>query len=395
MITVDHLLLKIVNFTDSTIEEQIPKRDSKVLRSLATATTAPNFITENQARLLLKILKEHQEKIVAFQEELQTVLENPSWSRSFRQIDRTKKCYISNYEDLPVLTIEFAFSSTIRKTLSSLGKKVSNLVQAVPGKVYRASLTEQNIIELVDVLSKLEFEIDEKIQNYYNTIKSWSENDIRNQFKIDTITHSNFQKHITDDLGINTSIDQNIINDRSVRYQYFSEKTEKNPENLTEQIATRSSTKIWINKKEVSLTNIIDSLGQLRRFPMLVIFDSNDPKKCLEELSNLSESLEENNINNQVGIYFRLDNNGIGKEFNQMIADKQYNCQLDTTTKIVGIANGKIPKFLLKSSWKPMSVVSIGKLLNHNKTSVYTNCCDLVINWSDFEPITETRASWV
>jgi hypothetical protein len=126
-----------------------------------------------------------------------------------------------------------------------------------------------------------------------------------------------------------------------------------------------------------------------------VVFDSNDPKKCLEELSNLSESLEENNINNQVGIYFRLDNNGIGKEFNQMIADKQYNCQLDTTTKIVGIANGKIPKFLLKSSWKPMSVVSIGKLLNHNKTSVYTNCCDLVINWSDFEPITETRASWV
>jgi hypothetical protein len=395
MITVDHLLLKIVNFTDSTIEEQIPKRDSKVLRSLATATTAPNFITENQARLLLKILKEHQEKLTAFQEELQTVLENPSWSRSFRQIDRTKKCYISNYEDLPVLTIEFAFSSAIRKTLSSLGKKVSNLVQAVPGKVYRASLTEQNIIELVDVLSKLEFEIDEKIQNYYNTIKSWSEDDIRNQFKIDTITHSNFQKHITDDLGINTSIDQNIINDRSVRYQYFSEKTEKNPENLTEQIATRSSTKIWINKKEVSLTDIIDSLGQLRRFPMLVVFDSNDSKKCLEELSNLSESLEENNINNQVGIYFRLDNNGIGKEFNQMIADKQYNCQLDTTTKIVGIANGKIPKFLLKSSWKPMSVVSIGKLLNHNKTSVYTNCCDLVINWSDFEPITETRASWV
>jgi hypothetical protein len=394
MITVDHLLLKIVNFTDSTIEEQIPKRDSKVLRSLATATTAPNFITENQARLLLKILAEHQEKIVAFQEELQLVLENPSWSRSFRQIDRTKKCYIANYEDLPVLIIEFAFSSAIRKTLSSLGKKVSNLVQGVPGKVYRAALTEHNIIELVDVLSKLDFEIDEKVQNYYNIIKSWSEDDIRNQFKIDTITHGNFQKHITDDLGINTAIDQNIINDRSVRYQYFSEKTEKNPENLTEQIATRSSTKIWINKKEISLNHIIDSIGQLRRFPMLVVFDSNDSKKCLEELSNLSESLEKNRITDHVGIYFRLDNNGIGKEFNQLIADKQYNCQLDTTTKIVGIANGKIPKFLLKSSWKPMSVVSIGKLLNHNKTSVYTNCCDLVINWSDLEPITETRVSW-
>ena len=394
MITVDHLLLKIVNFTNPTIEEQIPKRDSKVLRSLATATTTNTFITENQARLLLKILKEHQEKIVAFRDELSEALENPTWSKIFRQVDRTKKLYISTYEDSAVLVAEFAFSSAIRKSLTSLGKKVSNLTQAVPGKVYRAPLTEQNVIELVDVLSKLDFEIDEKIQNYYKIIKSWSETDIRNQFKIDTITHSNFQRHITDDLGINTSIDQNIINDRSVRYQYFSEKIEKNPENLTEKIATRSSTRLWLNKKEIILSDIFNSLSQLKRFPMLVVFDSNDTKKCLEELVNLSDSLEENGIFNNVGIYFRLDNTASGKDFNQLIANKQYNCQLNEHTKIVGIANGKIPKFLLKSAWKPMSVISIGKLLNHNKTSVYTNCCDLIISWSDNEPISEMRASW-
>jgi hypothetical protein len=179
-----------------------------------------------------------------------------------------------------------------------------------------------------------------------------------------------------------------------VRYQYFSEKIEKNPENLTEKIATRSSTRLWLNKKEIILSDIFNSLSQLKRFPMLVVFDSNDTKKCLEELVNLSDSLEENGIFNNVGIYFRLDNTASGKDFNQLIANKQYNCQLNEHTKIVGIANGKIPKFLLKSAWKPMSVISIGKLLNHNKTSVYTNCCDLIISWSDNEPISEMRASW-
>lgn len=394
MTTVDILLSNIVNFTAPPIEEQIPKRDSKVLRSLSAAATSANFITENQGRLLVKILKEHQEKITNFTDELKLALDEPSWSRTFRQVDRTKKLYISTVEDSMVLTIEFAFSSAIRKVISGLGKPVTGLVQVMPGKLYRAPLTEKNIIELVDVFSKLDFEIEEKIQDYYKIIKSWDKTEITNQYKIDTITHSNFQKHITDDLGINTSIDQNIINDRSIRYQYFQEKTEKIPENLTEKIATRQSTKIWVSKKDNELKDVISSLLQLRRAPILIVFDANDPKKCLEELENLTKSLEENGIFNNVGIYFRLDNDGLGKEFNQAIANKRYNNQLDDTTKIVGIANGKIPKFLLKSGWKPMSVISISKTLNHNKTAVYTNCCDLIVNWTDNEPITEAKTIW-
>ena len=172
------------------------------------------------------------------------------------------------------------------------------------------------------------------------------------------------------------------------------EKNGKIPENLTETIAARTTRQVWLNKNETDLSDIISSLRSLKRFPLLVIFDSNDQKKCLEELSNLSEILEKNGIVNNVGIYFRQGNDGVGKEFNQLIANKKYNAQLDNTTQIVGIASGKIPKFLLKTDWKPMSVISIGKLLQHNKTSVYANCCDLIINWSDTQPIVEARTQW-
>lgn len=394
MTTVDFLLSNIVNFTSPPIEEQIPKRDSKVLRSLASAASSTTFITENQGRLVVKILKEHQEKITNFTDELKEALASPSWSKNFRQVDRTKKLYISTVEDSPVITIEFAFSSSTRKLISGLGRTVAGLTQVLPGKLYRASLTEQNVITLVDAFTKLDFEIEEKLQEYHKIIKTWSEKDVVDQYRIDTISHSNFQRHITDDLGINTSIDQNIINDRSIRYQYFTENSGKKPENLTEIIATRKSTKLWVSKKDNNLTDIIGSLLQLHRAPILIVFDSNDPKKCLEELENLTISLEKNGIVDGVGIYFRLDNNNIGKDFNQAIANKQYNAQLDGTTKVVGIANGKIPKFLLKSGWKPMSVISISKTLNHNKTAVYTNCCDLIINWSDNEPITEAKTIW-
>lgn len=396
MITVDQLLLKIVNFTAPTIEELLPARDSKVLRSLATTITGPRFITENQSRLLLKIFKEHQPKFKEFQSELELVLNAPTWSKLFRPVDTTKKLYISTANDgISLLTLEFAFSSSLRKTLAANNKLISGLVQVTPARIYHADLTEKNIVTLVELLKPLDFEIEEKIQDFYKTIKSWSENEVKNQFLLTTITHTNFQKQITADLGIETAIDNNVIADRSNRYQYFTEKSGKKPENLTEQLATRNATKCWVNKKEVTLDQLIQSVNELKRFPLLVVFDVYDPKKCLEELKNLEVSLENNRIYDGVGIYFRLENNPTGKEFNQLIADKGYNSQLDINTKVVGVQSGKIPKFLLKTDWKPMSVISIGNPLRHSKTAVYANCCDLIIAYTDNEPIIETRNEWL
>jgi hypothetical protein len=394
MTTVDRLLLKIVNHTSPTVEEVISSRDSRVLRSLASAISSNTFITENQSRLMIKILSENCEKFEVYKDEIVGTLILPTWSKPFRVVDKTKKLYISNYDNSQVLLIEFAFSSTTRKVVTGLNNTLSGFTSLQTGKMYCVDLTEKNIIELVDTLSKLDFDIDEKIKNYYKIIKSWAEPDIRSQFQIDTITHTNFQKFITADLGINTAIDKNIINDRSIRYQYFTENPKNFGENLTEIIANRNSPRIWVNKKDTSLDSIIKSLIELKRFPVLIIFDPTTPQKCLDELTNLTKNLEENGITDNIGIYFRLDNVGAGKEFNQLIAKKGYNKPLDNTTKIAAVANGKIPKFLLKSGWTPMSVISIGKLLQHNKTFVYTNCCDLVINWCDNEPITQSRWSW-
>jgi hypothetical protein len=133
---------------------------------------------------------------------------------------------------------------------------------------------------------------------------------------------------------------------------------------------------------------------ELNRLPVLLIFDINDHKKCLEELKNLHENLEENRIFDGVGIYFRLPSDEYGTQFNKVISDYQYNCQLDNTTNVVGVQNGKIPKFFLKNPWKPMSVISIGTTLRQTKTAVYANSCDLIISYTDKQPIIETIHTW-
>jgi hypothetical protein len=389
MITVDNLLLQIVNFTSPAIEEIIPIKDSKVLRSLATSVTSPVFITENQSRLLIKILRENCKKITNFSDEINTALSTPVWSKNFRYIEQVKKLYISKNDDQDLqLFIEITFNSEIRKILLNLSKNCENLNITTNAKLYTADLTEKNIVALYEALEPLEFEIDEVIKSHYKTIKSWSRTDIENQFLLTNIEYPNFHKTITADLGLETSIDQYIINDRSVRYQYHIENTKNPGENLTEYLAHRSSTKVWVDKNDHDLTSVIASLIQLKRLPLLVVFDTIVNNKYLDNLKILSKALEENNIADGVGIYFRLPNDDIGKMFNGLISEKEYNHRLDEKLKVAAVMSGKIPKFFLTNPWRPMSVIALDTKmgLRHGKTSVYTNCCDLVIEWAD-EPV--------
>jgi len=394
MITVDKLLINLLSLPEQDLKN-LAKRDLKVLKSLSKIVLGPSFITENQSRLLVKILKENSEKIPKLTDQILETIATPTWSRIFRPVDKTKKFYIStNNSGDQNLVIEFAFSSNIRKLLAANNREISGFTQEANGKLYIADLTEKNIIRLVDILRPLDFDIDEKIENFYSTIKSWSKNEITGQFLIGNFDHSNFQKQITDDLGIDTPIDNNVIVDRSNRYQYFLETMEKEPENLVEKIAYRKNTKVWINKNDYPLDEIISSLVRLKRFPVLVIFNQNEHKKCLEDLTIFHESLQKNGIIENVGIYFRLPNDEHGSQFNKAIADHKYNCQLDENTKIVGVQNGKIPKFFLKNPWTPMSVVFLNTYVKQTKTAVYSNKCDLVITYTEQQPMIETRSQW-
>ena len=394
MTTIDKLLIKIINQPDDYAKNLFAKRDFDVLNNLYGSILANFFITENQSRLLIKILKENQKKLSDFSQELTSALDAPEWSRSFRHIEQVKKLYIEKTpEDVLALTIEFTFSSQIRKLLVELNKHCENLEPGPTGKKYYAELTEKNIVKLVEALLPLNFEIDSTVKTHYDTIKSWSLQDISDQFLIANMPGNNFQKHISADLGIETAIDQNIIVDRGMRYQYSLEHPRKFGENLVEIIANRTKSRIWLGKETYDLASIISALIDLKRLPLLVVFDSLAAGKYVENLEILSDALEKNGIFDNIGVYFRLPNDDVGTTFNQLIKEKSYNANLDSSTKVAVVMSGKLPKFFLKNMWQPMSVLTLDTKmgLRHGKIAVYSNCCDLVVEWSDKEVLFENR----
>ena len=392
MTYIDKLLLKLLAVPELSA---LPSREASTLRSLGTSIENQFFITENQSKLLIKILESNHQHFGSLSSEIQEAIAAPLWSRSFRVIEQVKRMYIKKMgEELSVISIDFTFSANIRKVLTQANREIENLVQETNGKSYLADLTERNIVTLVELLRPLGFEIDQTMTDYYNIIKSWTLADVRNNFLIDTMASKNFHKQIADDLGIDTAIDQNIIHDRSTRYRYFPTEKLEQDGTLTREIATRGRSRVWVDSKQHSLSELVASLIELKRLPVMVVFDNYDTTNSANKLALLSQALREHGIDQNVGIYFRMQNKDAGTEFNDIVAQNKYNQYLGPDTQVVGVQSGKIPKFFLTNNWRPMSVIALDTQLRSSKTAVYASCCDLIVTYTDAPPIVETQEKW-
>ena len=117
------------------------------------------------------------------------------------------------------------------------------------------------------------------------------------------------------------------------------------------------------------------------------MFNGHDSKECLQNLKKLEKSLKNSGLDN-IGIYFRFDSGSDNnKEFNSLISQLDYNSKLNQQTQVAGIANNKLPKFMLKNGWYPSSVISFSNNFKSNKTSVYCNSVDLIVYYNDKRPL--------
>lgn len=394
MNTIDNLLKFLVqnNIEDN---DYISSLDKSVLLSLSKSIQSKKYITKNQANLIVRVLKENLVHIKSnLTSDLINMLEDPIFEKEFRTIVPVKTVELKFDSDndtwLILVTIEHATDAlkAIQK-LPIWSRKSST----VTGSILTCELTEKNIVTIVDQLTPYKFSISDDIISHYNVISSWNKSEVENRYLLTNIKDINFQEHLTNELGKDTLVDELIINDRKLRYQY----TTNNhfPSNsLTEIIANRPSPKIWVDKNKHSLKSLLSSLIILKRLPVLVVFDLQKEAELVLAMQELSDALDSLDITSNIGVYFRLSNQTIGSEFNNLIFKKQYNSNLDKNTLVASVLTNKLPKFFINNEWKPMSVISINTSLRHSKTAIYANCCDLIISYTSAEPIIETRNMW-
>lgn len=390
MNSTDAILTILFSTTPYRLNQDIPSRDRKILSSLWRQITSGHFLTENQANLLVKIFKENLSLLDFNDTKILNLIDTPVWSQSFRKVEQVRKLYISDDEE-KTITIEFSYNKRVKEQLSKITKEIDGFISSVSTKKFNISLTEKNVLIIVKNLKNLNFEIDQKITDFYQEITAILKAK-ENIFELSKIENKKLISNLSEDVGNTDHASTLLLEDRKIRYQY-SISSKISPSGLAEKLAIRTSPKVFINKKTTELSEIVESLVNLKRLPILFIFSGHESKDSIQDLQNLSASLEKNSINSDIGIYFRFDNiTDSNKEFNETVNLLNYNSVLSPDTKIVGLANNKLPKFIMKEKWRPNSVISFTNNFKNNKTSVYCDNVDLIIYYHDREPLGDINA---
>jgi len=359
-------------------------RDRKILVSFRTQLLRNIFFTERQANLLVKILKDNKKIIESQTSSIDEVIDEVKWSKDFRTIEKIRKISLEESEKSSIL-VKFNFDKTIKdKLYLNSGKFIGNFV-AVSSTEFKVSFNENNLMLLKNELKEFKFEFDEKLTLIIEKIEEILKNK-EEHFNILTTSNQKLINAVKKDIGEISEENILLLQDRKIRYQYkIFKEIEKNT--LASKIAHRTSTKIFINSEQYTLTDVIVALNELKRFPILTIFEGHSSFPNKESLDTLAVALENINLKDNVGIYFRFDTDQDHAGFNKLINHLNFNQQLSDKTQVAGIANNKLPKFMLKTSWRSSTVISFSNNFKSNKASVYACDADLIIFYSKTKPL--------
>tara|TARA_B100002019_G_scaffold269347_1_gene262054 strand:- start:1217 stop:2428 length:1212 start_codon:yes stop_codon:yes gene_type:complete len=364
--------------------------DVNLITSLGRQVLRGTAFTDRQYELAVKKCNEYYNFLFEFGID-KTDFEN--LRLPLREIDRSKWVRKIEHKGEDCLAVRFTFN----KKLIEILEKTRNREKAYDRelKIHYFPYNEQTIFQVLNLLEGKNFEVEESIQLVYKELLQMNNNKKDHVPGIYGLKFRNFSSKAIDvmveDIGQPSGKNLPIFADR--KNMYGVEHIDENDLNdsvqrlnpLTNKIIRRKSTQIFINKDVYNYNILAESLLELFRYPILIV--CNDKFK-LNDIQPFYETFKGVFQQESFSVLFREENNTAdGQEINNYIKDKKLNAPLDTTSKIVYINGDNIPKPLLKSGWKPRSVVLSGSKMSNGKIRTYLNDCDLIIHYdTDISP---------
>ena len=382
MNTIDSILPHLSQHI-AVIQSLIPKKDKRILLSLAKQVAGSVFLTENQAHLLVKILKENLSAVRSLFQDIDSTLKSNMWSKNFREIQKVRKISIDP-DVLNHFVLEFNFNTRLKEKLSKISPNLDGIL-TTKGSKYIIYFNENNIVTIISTFIKDDFEIDKALLDLYYEIEKIRKT-VPNPFDIFSTNLEKLKKVVIADIGDISEDNVLLLQDRKIRYQYEISK-KIGDISVASKLAFRTSRKVYANPQEFSFIDLVSAIKQLNRFPALIIFEGQSSEKDKKTLKLVEHAVNSLTLPNEVGIYFRHDKGADTEQFNQSIAELGYNKNLDSNTVIAGISNNRLPKFMVKSGWKPQTIISFTSSFRSNKSSVYCNDVDLVVYYTNTQPL--------
>lgn len=398
-------ILTNLQSTDAKFELESP--DRSILFSIGRQVVRGIALTDRQYDLVKTKLLDYEYQFKANNIELDKTF---PLRQPLRQIDRSKYIKICKQgeeiplkgidQDLDWIKIRFPFS---KKLILALDPVISLDRQShyhqKGSHEHFFQFKEKIVYALVRVFKNKNFEIDQELLKYYEELETMVNNKDNHipgvySFKLDNL-NSNAINYIISDIGEPNLKNLAIYKDRSELYglKHFDEKDlEESLSKLTElsyKIVNRKSSNILVNTNEYNLKDLIASILELNRMPMLVCINEST---AYDDVKLFNETLSGIFFQDDCCAVFRLDNDtDKNKQFNQYVKENNLNNSLALSTKVVYTNKKLIPKPVVASDWKPRVIVFLGNEgISNGPSKALIDECDLVVYFADDASLMQT-----
>lgn len=388
---------------------ELLERDKKILQSIASKTFKGVGLTDRQLAVVKKILLSNYalqfaDKGIDLYKSLEQ-LRGP-----LRELDRSTFIKIKKVSDIPqlnevinrgnfgielkVIMLRFPFNMSYARLVNDIKKKFSYDSRYLNyDNHYLFPYEEKYVYHLVKSFQNKIKDIDPELITAYEKICAIEINSAQYipgiyDYEIRNVPQD-FINFLHQDIGVPSKKNLYLYKDRrralSMEFldQSAVQESFKDIDILSQKIASRNAFLVNINREKWTLDQIIRSLHTLRRFPLLVVLNE---KHALDDYHEIFSKLRLLYPSTAHAVMFRLPNNGVENiEFNQRVTEDQTNNSIDKNTKIVYINHKRVPKPLIKSSWRPKAVLSLRSEREHNQVQNFFEPYDLIIQYDHEE----------
>jgi hypothetical protein len=372
MITIEDTLEILAGGTPRRINIRLDTADIRLLTSLKKQLAQKIPLTDRQLDLSLKKIEKYRENLEKCNVDVDHILTVKPLKWPLRVIDRTQSVEIEtdSATNKPVIVVKYVFSKKFAEFWAKVEEHTSTYNRTDKG-VKKIPYSEKCLHLVVQGLVKMNFTISSEVQEIYEKIEKVLEN------PENFVPYLDYAENTVVLKNLNSKCENAIVEKFGQRYKcsifeyvdyakslgvtlktqnlikYLSENA---PSVLTKKISIENSTRYRLYPEDYSLEELFSAVDTFNQWPLVIVVEEND--QVLSIVSKMVNELSKIIPKEKINVFFRLKNEQPEYDkFNQFIRDNGLNNYIDSTTKVVFISRGRIPKPLLKADWKPTTAI--------------------------------------
>ena len=409
--TVEDCLEIMMGFSDILVSPpfELLERDKKILQSIGSKTFKGVGLTDKQLAVIKKILLTNY--VQQFSDRGIDLIKSLEQLRGpLRELDRSTFIKIEKVKDIPelnqvynkgnfgielkVIVLRFPFNMSYARLINDIKKKFRYDDRYFNyNNHYLFPYEEKYVYHLIYKFKDKIKDIDPELLEVYKKLCEINEHPDQHipgiyDYQIRNVPNE-YINHLHNNIGIPSKENLYLYQDRrqALALEFMNNSAVQESlgkiDILSQKIALRKTFIVNINKNKWTLDQVIGSLNQLLRFPLLVVLNE---KTALNDYHEIYSRLKLIFLNSQHSVMFRLPNHGDNNiEFNQRIAEDRTNNLIDENTKVVYISHKRVPKPLIKSKWQARAAISLRSEREHNQVQNFLQQYDLIIQYDNEE----------